>query len=92
MSRGTITSSPLAANEAVAELTHVQTSSFKNAQVSLGQSNLSSMQNGANVANQMISDLEALVAAVLTQANKFPQIAAQLEAQDAQIARNMMNK
>ncbi|AYG00468.1 hypothetical protein [Lactococcus allomyrinae] len=51
--------------------------------VNFSQSNISGMNAGKNVANQMLGDLEKLINCVKTQAGKFKQLAAVREEMDA---------
>lgn len=71
-----------AAQFAAASINKVTVTSGKTC--SLGESNISSMKKGAEVGNQILSDLAKLVTCVNTQANKFPKLAAIIASRDSQ--------
>lgn len=52
---------------------------------SLGESNISGMQEGVQITNQILPDLLRLTQCVMTHASKFPQLAAVIEARDSQV-------
>ncbi|MBP2624062.1 TIGR04197 family type VII secretion effector [Streptococcus oricebi] len=54
--------------------------------VSLSESNITSMTNGAAVANNFLASLSQLTSCVQTQANKFPQIASTMETTDSNLS------
>lgn len=56
-----------------------------NTVVTMGQSNVTSMTDGATVANQILTNLSQLVECVKTQADKFPQIAEIIAIRDSQV-------
>ncbi|MEI5993271.1 hypothetical protein [Candidatus Enterococcus mansonii] len=57
----------------------------KGSQVSLGKSNISSMKKGAEVTNQLLSDLSQLIDCVKEQGQKFPKIAKIMAIEDSKI-------
>ncbi|MDR0299085.1 MAG: TIGR04197 family type VII secretion effector [Streptococcaceae bacterium] len=83
-----ISSDTVAAQEAIAELTGIDASSFTNQTVDIGESNITAMKTGSRVNNQLMNDLSGFVQAFLTQANKFPELAARIEANDRQDAQD----
>ncbi|EIP9782125.1 hypothetical protein ACY4TJ_002142 [Listeria monocytogenes] len=54
-------------------------------QVSLEKSNISSMESGKKINNQLLKDLVDLVDCVQNQSQKFPKIAEMMSIQDKQI-------
>ncbi|MDR0298614.1 MAG: TIGR04197 family type VII secretion effector [Streptococcaceae bacterium] len=83
-----ISSDPVLAQEAIAELTGINAASFTNQTVDIGTSNITAMQTGRDVNNQMMANVSNFVQAVLAQANKFPELAVRMEANDKQDAQN----
>ncbi|WP_460016757.1 TIGR04197 family type VII secretion effector, partial [Lactovum odontotermitis] len=67
-----ISSDTVAAQEAIQELTGIDASGFSNLTVDIGESNITAMQTGCEVNNQLMDDLSNFVQVFLTQANKFP--------------------
>ncbi|ALS00056.1 hypothetical protein ATZ33_01245 [Enterococcus silesiacus] len=57
----------------------------KGTQVSLGKSNVSSMKQGSEVNNQLLSDLSQLIDCVKEQSQKFPKIAEIMAIEDSKI-------
>lgn len=57
----------------------------KGQQVSLGKSNVSSMETGMEVNNQLLPDLANLIGCVKEQGNKFPKIAELIAIEDSKI-------
>lgn len=84
MATGKIKSNTADAQEAVAELTGLQVSSFQT--VELGESNVTSMTNGEQMANELLGNVSKAVSCVLAQANKFPELAQRIEERDIQDA------
>ncbi|MBF8807772.1 MAG: hypothetical protein IC227_04580 [Enterococcus lacertideformus] len=80
---GKITSNQGATQNAVAGISKVSVKSGKTC--SLERSNISSMKQGAEVGNQILSDLSKLVSCVNEQASKFPKIAAVIAFRDSQM-------
>ncbi|MBS7576309.1 MULTISPECIES: hypothetical protein [unclassified Enterococcus] len=56
--------------------------------VTLSESNIQSMKDGASVNNQLLSDLSQLVSCVQAQADKFPQLAEKIALRDSQASFN----
>lgn len=54
-------------------------------QVSLGQSNIDSITKGAEINNQLLSNLSELVARVQVQSQKFPKIAEIMAIEDSKM-------
>lgn len=79
---GKIASNQDAAQNAVIGINKVSVESGTSC--SLGKSNISSMKQGAEVSNQILSDLSKLVTCVNEQANKFPELAAVIASRDSQ--------
>ena len=83
---GKIQSSTVEAQGAISELTGLQgISSYKT--VDFGESNVQSMLNGKQLTNELMNDVSKVVSCVLTQANKFPELAQKIEERDAQDAK-----
>lgn len=57
----------------------------KGTQVELGQSTVSSMKKGAEVNNQLLSDLSQLIDCVKEQSQQFPKIAEIIAVEDSKI-------
>ncbi|GHU39006.1 hypothetical protein FACS1894192_11830 [Bacilli bacterium] len=86
MATGEIKSSTVEAQSAISELTGLQNqSSFKT--VEFGSSNVSSMITGKTLANELMTDISKITSCVLTQANKFPELAERIEMRDKQDAK-----
>lgn len=84
---GRIKSSPITAVFAIRELVGIDTSAVQNQSVDFGYtSGISGMESGRQVSNQMLQAVSDFSQAVLTQANKFPQIAPKLEKRDIEEA------
>lgn len=85
MTAGTIKSNTVDAQDAISELTGVQVSNFQT--IELGESNVDSMKNGTKMANELMGNVSKVVACVLAQANKFPELAHSIEERDIQDAK-----
>lgn len=72
-----------AASGAVAGVKSVSVN--KGTQVSFGKSNVNSMTQGAEINNQLLSDLSELIDCVQEQAQKFPKIAEVIAIEDSKI-------
>ncbi|MDR1568444.1 MAG: hypothetical protein LBS33_07175 [Streptococcaceae bacterium] len=83
MGRDRIISNVGTAEQAITGVKHV--SSKKSNTCQLSQSNISSMKDGAKVANQLLSDLNKLTKCVQKQADKFPQLAKAIEVRDSKV-------
>lgn len=89
---GTIKSSPASAASAISELVGVDASTVQNQSVDFSYtSDISGMESGRQVSNQMLQAVCDFSQAVLIQANKFPQIAAKLEKRDIEEAQRWRN-
>ena len=83
---GKIQSNTVDAQGAISELTGLKgISNFKT--VEFGESNVQSMLNGKQLANELMNDISKITSCVLTQANKFPELAEKIEQRDSQDAR-----
>lgn len=83
MSSGKVSSSVVEADAAVNELVGINTSGHIDQQVSFGATTgISGMNAGRDVANQMFQTVAQFCAAVLGQANKFPELASSIEKRD----------
>lgn len=85
MPTGKIKSSTVDAQGAIAELTGLQVSTSKS--VEFGDSNVPAMLKGKELANSLMGDVSKVTSCVLTQANKFPELAQKLEERDGQDAK-----
>lgn len=85
MAAGTIKSNTVDAQDAISELTGVQVSNFQT--IELGESKVESMKNGAQMANELMGNVSKVVACILAQANKFPELAHRIEERDIQDAK-----
>lgn len=84
---GTIKSSSIAAENAISELVGFDTSDKQNLQVDFSYtSDIAGMENGRQASNQMLQAVSDFSAAVLAQANKFPEIAYKIEKRDIEQA------
>ena len=87
---GKISSDTIAASSAISELVGVDT--FRNNQVEFGYtSDIAGMEAGRQACNQMLQAVSDFSSAVLTQANKFPEIAAKIEKRDIEQAQRWSN-
>lgn len=87
MTTGKIKSNTVDAQEAISELTGIQgISTFKT--VEFGESNIQSMLNGKRLANELMNDISKITSCVLTQANKFPELAQRIEQRDQADGKN----
>ncbi|WP_434318491.1 hypothetical protein [Leifsonia sp. P73] len=83
MTSGTLSSSTAAADAAVNELVGIDTSGYADQQVTFGFTReVPGMSAGRDVTNQMFQTVRAFCAAVLGQANKFPELASSIEKRD----------
>jgi hypothetical protein len=83
MSSGKVSSSVVDADAAVNELVGIDTSGHADQQVDFGAtSGISGMDAGREVTNRMFETLSRFCAAVLGQANKFPELASSIEKRD----------
>ncbi|MCL2113277.1 MAG: TIGR04197 family type VII secretion effector [Streptococcaceae bacterium] len=83
---GKIQSNTVEAQGAISELTGLKgMGSFKT--VEFGESNITSMMSGKTLANELMKDISKITSCVLTQANKFPELAERIEARDKQDAK-----
>ncbi|MBF2479235.1 hypothetical protein [Listeria marthii] len=78
-----VASSTSAAKAAVSGVISVSVN--RGEQVSLEKSNISSMESGGKINNQLLKDLVDLVECVQIQSRKFPKIAEMMDLQDKQI-------
>ncbi|EEU7815374.1 hypothetical protein IIE63_002100 [Listeria monocytogenes] len=78
-----VASSTSAAQSAVSGVKSVSVN--RGEQVSLEKSNISSMESGKKINNQLLKDLVDLVDSVQNQSQKFPKIAEMMSIQDKQI-------
>jgi len=72
-----------AANNAVTGVQSVSVN--KGQQVSLGKSNITSMTNGAQVTNLLLTDFAKLIDCVKEQSQKFPKIAEVMAIEDSKV-------
>ncbi|MBF0777457.1 hypothetical protein [Streptococcus cuniculi] len=70
-----------ATTQAASHVAKIQADSGQS--VSLGQSNISGMERGAKVANQLLPTLQRLSESIKKHADKFPQLARVIESRDA---------
>ncbi|GAB7391634.1 TIGR04197 family type VII secretion effector [Lactococcus garvieae] len=87
MSSGKIKSSAVDAQNAISELTGLKGITTSKT-VDFGESTVSSMLNGKQLANSLMGDVSQVISCVLTQANKFPELAQSIEERDNQDAKN----
>ncbi|EAG0757122.1 hypothetical protein A7X98_07635 [Listeria monocytogenes] len=78
-----VASSTSAAQSAVSGVKSVSVN--RGEQVSLEKSNISSMESGKKINNQLLKDLVDLIDCVQNQSQKFPKIAEMMSIQDKQI-------
>ena len=85
---GKIKSSTIAAEAAINELVGYETSDKQNQQVEfLYTSEIAGMEAERQACNQMLQAVSDFSSAVLTQANKFPEIAHKIEKRDVELAK-----
>ena len=85
---GKIKSSAIAAEAAINELAGYDTSDKQSQQVEfLYTSEIAGMEAGRQACNQMLQAVSDFSSAVLTQANKFPEIAHRIEKRDIEQAK-----
>lgn len=85
---GQIKSSAISAGSAISELVGVDTSNVQNQQVEFSYTTgIAGMEAGRQACNQMLQAVSDFSSAVLTQANKFPDIAAKIEKRDIEEAK-----
>jgi len=83
-----IKSSAIAAEAAINELVGYDTSKKQNQQVEFSYtSEIAGMEAGRQACNQMLQAVSDFSSAVLTQANKFPEIAHKIEKRDVELAK-----
>lgn len=82
-----IKSSGVEAQGAIAELTGLDASGFTDQSVDFASSTVPSMLAGRSICNELMGDTSIVVSCVLTQANKFPQLAHVFEERDKAAAR-----
>ncbi|MBS7577972.1 MULTISPECIES: TIGR04197 family type VII secretion effector [unclassified Enterococcus] len=87
MAGGKISSNTVAADAAINELVGINTAEFQNNQVEFGYtSEIPGMETTRQTANQMLQAISEFSSAVLTQANKFPELAAKIEKRDIELS------
>jgi len=87
MSNGTIKSSTIAAEDAIKELTKINTDTMNNQQVELTDTSyIQGMVVAKDTANKMIDHMSEFTVAVLQQANKFTELAVNIEKRDTDVA------
>ena len=85
---GKIKSSMIAAETAINELVGYDTSDKQNQQVEFSYtSEIDGMEAGRQACNQMLQAVSDFSSAILTQANKFPEIAHKIEKRDIEQAK-----
>jgi hypothetical protein len=85
---GKIQSSTVSAADAISELVGLDTSNAQNQQVEFSYTTgIAGMEAGRQACNQMLQAVSDFSSAVLTQANKFPEIAAKIEKLDIEQAK-----
>ena len=89
---GQIKSSAISAGSAISELVGVDTSNAQNQQVEFSYTTgIAGMEAGRQACNQMLQAVSDFSAAVLIQANKFPDIAYKIEKRDVEQAQRWSN-
>ena len=89
---GKIKSSTIAAEAAINELVGYETSDKQNQQVEFSYTTeIAGMEAGRQACNQMLQAVSDFSAVVLTQANKFPDIAYKIEKRDVEQAQRWSN-
>ena len=85
---GKIQSSTVSAADAISELVGLDTSNAQNQQVEFSYTTgIAGMEAGRQACNQVLQAVSDFSSAVLTQANKFPEIAAKIEKLDIEQAK-----
>jgi len=85
---GKIQSSTVSAADAISELVGLDTSNAQNQQVEFSYTTgIAGVEAGRQACNQMLQAVSDFSSAVLTQANKFPEIAAKIEKLDIEQAK-----
>ena len=85
---GKIQSSTISASDAISELVDLDTSNAQNQQVEFSYTTgIAGMEAGRQACNQMLQAVSDFSSAVLTQANKFPEIAHRIEKRDIEQAK-----
>ena len=83
-----VKSDTISAQNAISELVGVDTSGRQNQQVEFSYTTeIAGMEAGRQACNQMLQAVSDFSSAVLTQANKFPEIAAKIEKRDIEEAK-----
>ena len=80
---GKIQSNTIEAQGAISELTGL-TGIMNFITVDFGDSNVQAMLNGKQITNELMKDVSKITSCVLTQANKFPELAQLIEFRDRQ--------
>lgn len=89
---GKIVSSTAGADAAVNELVGIDTSGYADQNVAFGfTTGIPGMDAGREVSNQMFRTVTQFCAAVLQQANKFPELASSIEKRDVADAERWAN-
>ena len=89
---GKIKSNTISAQNAISELVGVDTSDKQNQKVEFSYTTeIAGMEAGRQACNQMLQAVSDFCAAVLTQANKFPDIAYKIEKRDVEQAQRWSN-
>ena len=89
---GQIKSNTISAGSAISELVGVDTSNAQNQQVKFFYTTgIAGMEAGCQACNQMLQAVSDFSAAVLAQANKFPDIAYKIEKRDVEQAQRWSN-
>lgn len=92
MPTGKISSSAVGADAAVNELVGIDTSAYTDQQVAFGFAvGIPGMSAGRDVTNQTFETVSRFCAAVLAQANKFPELARMIEKRDIADAERWVN-
>lgn len=77
---------------ATAAVSQFNTGNFSSQHFSLGESNITGMKSAEKISNSIIKDLSKLESGIKKQADKFPKLAAVIEARDRQDAASLANK
>ena len=88
---GKIKSDTISAQNAISELVEVDTSDKQNQQVEFSYTTEIAGMEAGQACNQMLQAVSDFSSAVLTQANKFPDIAYKIEKRDVEQAQRWSN-
>lgn len=77
---------------ATAAVSQFNTGKFSSQHFSLRESNISGMKSAEKISNSLIKDLRKLESGIKKQADKFPKLAAAIEARDKQDVASLANK